>query len=84
MQPIRNRYFGWEAKQILPWGDPYILQLFELLERLENRSEATSAAAYSAQHLRVSGSAGNDPEPRFDRSRGARGNATQGDSMKDE
>ncbi len=69
MQPIRNRYFGWEAKRLLPWGDPYILQLFGLLERLENRSEATSAAAYSAQHLRVSGKtgeAGNDPEPRFD------------------
>lgn len=44
MQPIRNRYFSGEANRLLPWGDPYILQLFELLERLEDRSEASTAA----------------------------------------
>jgi hypothetical protein len=70
MQPIRNRYFGGEAKRLLPWGDPYILQLFGLLERLENQSEASTAAGYSAQYLRVPGKvvpAGNRSHPPFDR-----------------
>lgn len=70
MQPIRNRYFGGEAKRLLPWADPYILQLFGLLERLENQSGASTAAGYSAQYLRVPGKvipAGNRSHPPFDR-----------------
>ena len=29
MLTIRNRHYGSPARELLPWGDPYILQLFE-------------------------------------------------------
>ena len=54
MLSIRNRHFGSDVNQILPWGDPYILQLFEsLLPDQESRDEPSGNTSYRAEHYRI-------------------------------
>ena len=54
----RNRYFSPEANQILPWGDPYILQVFEtLLADQDSQDEQLAEPVYYTEHLRIRGTA---------------------------
>ena len=73
MLSIRNRHYTSEEGQPLPWGDPYILQLFEpILSPKASQSSQVPRPDYQAQHHRIRVEACpplGDPRPDLDISR---------------
>ena len=73
MSYIRNRHYCESARELLPWGDPYILQLFASSgDALTNQSQPTAQAINHGRWSRLAAEAHPplcDPQPDFDVSR---------------
>ena len=87
MLSIRNRHYSSDACRPLPWGDPYILQLFkpDVSPQPEQQSHSSSLV-YHAEYRRIRLEASpplGDRNPDFDLPR-RMGGAGRGDDMSDD
>jgi len=66
MLSIRNRHYELESRQPLPWGDPYIVQLFTVNgSTSEEQANRWHIGHYARLRLEAAPPLG-DPSPDFD------------------